>query len=336
MIYDNVSIPWDMRNYLPKLYLIFRYIDNCIGSQYSTGRDYLYSEVVVSVGRIQSDYQEMFLEKINDSLIEFFSNEIYYPRDGSPCSEVRLCKYDELNKEQQWGEVRSRKIENLSACIQEVKDELEELEKTRFRERNDIGIQANIIPVVSDSPAIPAAVASVKQPIRQNENFPSTWIFAKDDGAVPAGNDSGAAGMIVAGNTARAADGIEALKNIFREEFKKLIEIGQQIANSLASINGKFPGKITDFEAIPPYSPTDIRWVSEKDYAKITGIKNLNSLRSRSKGGLVSKDGNSGIHGEHIWRAVGEGAGKNGRRIYYYIQDWLMIRLMRNINTPLT
>ena len=172
MIYDNAIIPWDKRNYLPKLYLIFRYIDNCIGSQYSTGRDYLYNEVVVSVGRIHLDYQEMFLENINNSLIEFFSSEIYYPRDGSPCSEVRLCTYNELNDKQRLEEVRSKKIECLSACIQEVKDELEELEKTRFRERNDIEIQTNIIPVAGNLPAVPA-VSVVQRDIIWQDTRPA-------------------------------------------------------------------------------------------------------------------------------------------------------------------
>ena len=332
MIYDNVSISWDKRSDLPKLYLIFRYIDNCIGSQYSTGRDYLYSEVVVSVGRIQSDYQKMFLEKINDSLIDFFCSEIYFPRDGSPCSEVRLCKYDELNVEQKYREVRSRKIENLSACIQEVKDELEELEKTCFRERNDIGIQTNIIPVVSDSPAIPAAVASVP--------------FSGDSPAVPASVpvadvpavipdvipdyssfvSSVASRERVTSKTVEVKQPEDEHLKVLKRIDKRLenIENGvQQTANNTESIDRKFPGKITRVKDIPPYNPTDKRWVKATRYSEITGVEraSLDSERFRVKEENIAPDKNSGIHGEHCWRRV------NGTIFYLVYQpkylDWL-------------
>ena len=306
MTYDNTYIPWDKRNYLPSLFLIFRYVDNRLGSQYSTRGDYLYSEVVVSVGRIHFDYQEMFLENINNSLIDFFCSEIYYPRDGSACSDVRLCTYNELTDKQRLEEVRNRKIENLSACIQEVKADLEELEKTLFRDENNAEIQSNIVPVVSDSLVTPASVFADITSIR-----PYPQIFAQGDEAAPNFDDNGAAGMVVASNTARTADGIVGIN----KRLDKLIELQQQTVNSTAIISAKMPGRITEIEDIPPYDPTDKRWVPAAEYSKIKEIatKDLDSMRSR---GDKDPDSNSGIHGQHIWRAVGDGS---KRRIYYLL-----------------
>ena len=330
MIYNNACIQWDKRSDLPKLYLIFRYIDNCIGSQYSTGRDYLYNEVVVLVGRIPFDYQKMFLKKINDSLIDFFSSEIYFPRDGFPCSEVRLCKYDELNEEQQWEEVRSRKIENLSACIQEVKDDLEELEKTLFREGNGIEIQTNIVPVVSNLPAIPAAVASVPfsgdspavpasapvadVPVDITSIRPYPQIFAQGDEAASTFDNSGAAGIVVAVET------FETVKSMD----KKLDSMPDEIANTVVRRLRDLNGKIDSLDKIPDLNLDSGEWLIASEYAKTKNISidTLKQGRSNVKKnngntkGLVAEDGSCGIHGKHVWRLGGYDNYNNG--IYYY------------------
>ncbi len=157
-------------------------------------------------------------------------------------------------------------------------------------------------PVAAVPPAAPADITSIRL-------YPQ--IFAKSGDNVEQTLDNGAAGMVVAGNTARAADGIDGVN----KRLDKLIELQQQTANNTASINAKTSGKITRLEDIPPYDPTNKNWIPAADYAEKTGIsiKDLETMRSRGEKALDNK---SGIHGKHIWRAVGDGS---KRRIYYYL-----------------
>lgn len=351
---ENGWIWWNYRTDLKEYYLVVTY-EYC----FSTRKDYFPLKQKIPETRfnqVLNKIEEIASRYYTRKLSSFLSVQLVSYNDCTPEQKCTLKLYDKKYRELNYIENSSN---FLIAEVLTAIEIIEELDKEEF-ENGIIDVDCETVselesasvPADNDSPAIPAAVASVPfsgdspavpasapvadVPVDITSIRPYPQIFAQGDEAASTFDNSGAAGMIVAGNTARTADGIEALKNIFREGFEKLIEIGQQIANSLASINGKFPGKITDLDAIPPYSPTNIRWVLEKDYAKITGINNLDTMRPESRGGLVSDDRNSGIHGGHIWRAVGEGKGKNGRRIYYYIQDWLMIKLMSNINSPLT
>lgn len=162
-------------------------------------------------------------------------------------------------------------------------------------------------------PAVPSApVANVQMaPADITSIRPYPQIFAQGDEAAPNFDDNGAAGMVVASNTARTADGIVGIN----KRLDKLIELQQQTVNSTAIISAKMPGRITEIEDIPPYDPTDKRWVPAAEYSKIKEIatKDLDSMRSR---GDKDPDSNSGIHGQHIWRAVGDGS---KRRIYYLL-----------------
>lgn len=221
---------------------------------------------------------------------------------NSPRLAISMIPYNELTDEQE---------ADLDCYFSnEIINKLEIIREDCF---NAVQIASEVtVPVVSDSPPVPADITSIR---------PYPQIFAQGDEVSPTFDDNGAAGMIVAGNTARAADGIERLINVVEkvvDRQDKSIELQQQTANSAASINAKTTGKITRLEDIPPYDPTNKNWVPVAEYSQRTGINNLDILRSR---GIVSGDRNSGIHGNHIWRAVGEGKGKNGRKIYYYIQD---------------
>lgn len=192
---------------------------------------------------------------------------------------LKILRWEDLSDKEQ--------IEFLEGSFERYNDEVQAIiEKAvgvfKRKQQLDSGVPAA---PVADAPA---DITSIR---------PYPQIFAQGDETASTFDNSGAAGMIVAGNSARAVDELADIKSL------------------LVSINAKMPSKITRIEDIPPLDLGNPNWKTAKEYAEIKGLS-VEALRSNRSSGDKSDDGKAGIHNGHAWRSVGEGS---KTKVYYYL-----------------
>lgn len=257
---------------------------------------------IVPLGKVPVDY----FAEIRDKVWKLYGTSVLI----EICQQSELKDY-ELNRAIQYSFYckNGGKKSFLYRRSLEARDYFESIDKEKY----NYLLNTSQSLTVSDSPAVPAVpVAGVERPIGRNENYPSTWIYAKGDETASEFTDNGAAEMVQVGLQSSILTAIQDGFDKVIERQDKAIEIQQQTANNTTSINIKTVGKISRLEDIPPYNPTCKNWVSVAKYAEIisTSRENLDSMRSR--GDNKAPDNNSGIHGEHCWRRVND-------KIFYYV-----------------
>ena len=331
---ENSWIPWNEREDLEIAYIfenwwgdidcickndnmkdfVFVFDDEQIQEFDSSGLEALPDYILVELGsKVDKLTTVVLLGKVPKKYLQEIEDKVWKACGTSV--EIAICSESMVSEEEHLKAIQymfyceqGGKFNHFYKQALEAKRYFEDIDKRNYEILSSLSLNNKAIKpsidsetlTVSDSPAIPAVpVAGVERPIGRNENYPSTWIYAKGDETAPEFTDNGAAGMIVAGNTARAADCLANIENV------------------LYSINAKIPGRITKIEDIPPYNPTDNKhWVTVKQYMDRTG-KTRNNLDSSRLQGTIAEDGKSGIHGEHIWRNIGT---KDKPTIRYYVE----------------
>ncbi|MBQ3350354.1 MAG: hypothetical protein IJG38_08130 [Thermoguttaceae bacterium] len=129
---------------------------------------------------------------------------------------LELLTFNELSNDLKIRAVKERRERNNSGCywaveINRVISEIEYYYEAQFE----------------------TAAAGVNHTTGQNENFPTTWIYAKDDGA--AVDNSSAAGMASLGLQSSTLTAIQDGFGMVIERQDKLIELQQQTAQNVTA-----------------------------------------------------------------------------------------------------
>lgn len=309
---NNEWVPWNNREDLENVYLLMK-----SGLECQVSVEYLENVGVMGISEDAPCYSETSvifpLGKIPDKYIANIPERSWAELGLYCCSNVwfSISKESKLSKTQRTVADNYKKYCESNGydndynylSILEVVREYEQSDRESFlrNEKNTLSEESIPIPVIDNLSAVPTDVTSDVISVS-----PYPLIYAKGEDAVPDFTDNSAAGMVIAGNTARAAHNTDII-----------VDFLNAILKTQQQINMKTRGRITRLEDIPPYNQTNDNWVTAAEFAR---LKNHSKeyLESRRSTGDKGKDeqGNKGIHDGCCWRAIGEGS---KRRIYYYL-----------------
>ncbi|MBR5160123.1 MAG: hypothetical protein IKS45_03655 [Thermoguttaceae bacterium] len=335
---NNEWIPWNNREDLENVYLLMK---TDLESQVSA--EFLENVGVLGITEDAPCYSEtsviFSLGKIPDKFLVDNIRDIAWGEFGlSCCSNVQL----NLLTESELSETQKRiaksykssceqngyKNDSVYLTVLEIVRDYENSDRERFlrKEKNTLSEESTSVSVVNDSPAAPVApIASVEHSIGRNENYPSTWIYAKDDEAAPAFDENGATGMVVVANTARIANNTDLLP-VIAETLQKMAEFQQENACTASAPITDAPAadQVVDDSStvltVPEYdNPND--WIHLPELAQEmvnndlsvdtkAAQKNLHNQKSKGRKSEETYDGEHSLYGVSIhgkWRMVQQG-----------------------------